>query len=61
MFDVKILAHVFGHTKNPIVRSVILYRRNIIELIIGVNFKLGLSQTNRRVLNTFTLVHWFKV
>jgi len=43
MFDVKILAHVFSHTKNPIIRSIILYRRNIIELVIGVNFELGLS------------------
>ena len=43
MFDVKIHAHVFGHTKNPVVRSIILYRRNIIELVIGVNFKLRLS------------------
>ncbi len=39
MLYIKILTKVFGCTKNPVIRRVILYWRNVIKLIVVVNLK----------------------
>jgi len=56
-FDAKIFTNVILKAKHPVIRGIILNGRDVIELVVGIEFKFTLPIVRFWNFNTLTAVH----